>query len=577
MNFENTLPLGLWDFLTFGAFFAVLSLIGYMSGRNERSGLEEYFLAGRKLPWYVVGSSFIASNISSEHFIGMIGAAFIYGACVSMSCWGNIFSFSFLIWFFIPFLLASRVFTTPEFLERRFNTALREIFAVVTVISNIVAFLAAVLYGGALVLQTLFGWPFWTAIIALGIVAGTWAIYGGLSSVAWTDFFTVIVMMAGGVIVVIFGLDMLAGDTGSIVDGFKIMIDRNLAEEGIWAEAVSQTSQKLAHTDSYNRMAVIQPATHQVTPWPSLIFGVFSVSIWYNVLNQFMIQRVLGAKNMYHARMGIVLAGFMQVMLPLIIVVPGLIMFARYPETLLLPWEEVRPEADKAYVNLVQLLVPAGLRGLILASLFGAIQSTVNSVLNSTATIITLDIYRRMIRPNATDRHLVKVGIGTSVVVLVIAIGLGGMIGKLGASLFVYIQTLYAFFAPPFAAIFLLGIFWRRINGAGATASVLLGFAFNIILKMYVYFTPSHPEWIEPYSIQAAFTWTFCMIVCIAVSLMTPPPAPERVTDTLVFNWKKMNIFSELGSVWYNSVVFWWGIFALLIIVLIVAFSGLIL
>jgi len=136
VQFENTLPLEFWDFLAFILFFAVISLIGYLSGRNERSGLSEYFLAGRKLPWYVVGSSFIASNISSEHFIGMIGAAFIYGACVSMSCWGNIFSFSFLIWFFIPFLLASRVFTTPEFLERRFNTALRQIFAVVTVISN---------------------------------------------------------------------------------------------------------------------------------------------------------------------------------------------------------------------------------------------------------------------------------------------------------------------------------------------------------------------------------------------------------------------------------------------------------
>ena len=576
MNLENTLPLGIWDFLAFGAFFLVLSLIGYLSGRNERSGLSEYFLAGRRLPWYVVGSSFIASNISSEHFIGMIGAAFIYGACVSMSCWGNIFSFSFLIWFFIPFLLASRVFTTPEFLERRFNTALREIFAVVTVISNIVAFLAAVLYGGALALEILFGWPFWFAIITLGIVAGTWAIYGGLSSVAWTDFFTVIVMISGGIIVTLLGLDMLAGDTGSLIEGFRIMIDRNLATEGAWADAVAGTSQRLAHTDTYNRLAVIQPATHQVTPWPSLIFGVFSVSIWYNVLNQFMIQRVLGAKNMYHARMGIVLAGFMQVMLPLIIVVPGLIMFACYPETLLLPWREVRPEADKAYVNLVQMLVPMGLRGLILASLFGAIQSTVNSVLNSTATIITLDIYKRLIRPAATDRHLVRVGIGTSITVLIIAIGLGGMIGRLGASLFVYIQTLYAFFAPPFAAIFLLGILWRRINGAGATISVLAGFVFYIALKLYVVFTPSHPAWLEPYAIQAALTWSFCMIVTITVSLMTAPPPPERITDTLVFNWKKMNIFSELGTAWYTSVVFWWCMFALAIITLVVVFSGLV-
>ena len=573
---NETLPLGILDFTAFAAFFAALSLIGYLSGRNERSDMSEYFLAGRKLPWYVVGSSFIASNISSEHFIGMIGAAFIYGACVSMSCWGNIFSFSFLIWFFIPFLLSSRVFTTPEFLERRYNTALRQIFAVITVISNIVAFLAAVLYGGALALEALFGWPFWFAIITLGIVAGFWAIYGGLSSVAWTDFFTVIVMMSGGAVVVILGLKMLDSG-GSVIEGFRIMIEKNLARDGIWAEAVTSISQRLAHTDTYNRMAVIQPATHQVTPWPSLIFGVFSVSIWYNALNQFMIQRVLGAKNIYHARMGIVLAGFMQVMLPLIIVVPGLIMFAHSPETLLLPWQEVRPAADKAYVNLVQMLVPAGLRGLILASLFGAIQSTVNSVLNSTATILTLDIYRRLFRSDASDRHLVRVGIGTSVIVLIIAIGLGGIIGKFGTSLFVYIQTLYAFFAPPFAAIFLLGIFWKRINGTGATVSVLSGFAFYITMKVYVYLVQSHPVWMEPYGVQAVLTWAFCMIVTVTVSLMTEPPPPDRVDDTLVFNWQKMNIFSGLGDVWYKSVVFWWVVFALLIAALVVVFSGLVL
>ena len=574
MHNTDTLPLGSWDFLTFGLFFAVLSLIGYMAGRKERSGLTEYFLAGRKLPWYVVGCSFIASNISSEHFIGMIGAAFIYGACVSMSCWGNIFSFSILIWFFIPFLLASKVFTIPEFLERRYNTALREMFAIVTIISNIVAFLAAVLYGGGLALQTLFGWPLWPSIIALGIVAGIWAIYGGLSSVAWTDFFTVLVMTAGGVIVVLFGFKMLAGDSGSLMDGFRVMIERNLAQDGVWADVVGRLSQRLAHTDTYNRMAVIQPATHQVTPWPALIFGVFSVSIWYNVLNQFMIQRVLGARNIYHARMGIVLAGFMQVCLPLVIVVPGLIMFAHDPEILLMPWEQVRPEADRVFVNLVRMLVPAGLRGLILAALFGAIQSTVNSVLNSTATIITLDIYKRIINPGAEDGHLVRVGIGTSVVVLIIAIGLGGMIGRLGSSLFVYIQTLYAFFAPPFASIFLLGILWRRINGVGATTAVLVGFVFYAVLKCYVYCVPSHPAWLEPYAMQSIIIWALCTVVCIAVSLATPPPPPEKVGDRLVINWGTLNIFRELGLRWYTHIVFWWGLFALLVVMLVVIFSG---
>jgi len=576
MNDPPSLPLGLWDYLGFASFFLVLSIIGYVSGRKERASSQEYFLAGRKLPWYVVGCSFIASNISSEHFIGMIGASFIYGICICMYSWGNIGAFTFLIWLFIPFLLASRVFTIPEFLEKRFNSGLRQFFAVVTVISNVLAFLAAVLYGGALALQSLFGWPFWPAIIALAIVAGAWAIYGGLSSVAWTDFFTVIVMLAGGFAVTLYGLNMLGGQDGSIVDGFRIMLQRNQATDGAWAQAVSQTAQQLAHVDEYNRMSLFQPVTHPVVPWPSLIFIILSVSIWYNVLNQFMIQRVLGAKDRYHARMGIVLAGFMQVFLPLIIVVPGMILFAANPEILMLPWEQVKPEADKAYVAMIQTLVPVGLRGLVLAALFGAIQSTVNSVLNSTATIFTLDIYKPWIKRDASDRQIVRVGVGTSVAILVIAVGLGGVIGKLGGGLFEYIQTLYAFFAPPFSAVFLLGILWRRINAFGASLAVALGFVLGIAIKALVQFVPSHPLWIEPFSNQAAINWAFCTIVCIVASMATRPPGNEQVTDELVFNAKKTDALRAEGRPWYASVLFWWIVFAVLVTAVILTFSGVI-
>jgi len=568
-QFALTLP----DYVAFGAFFVVLSAIGYWAGRRERTSPSEYFLAGRKLPWYVVGGSFIASNISSEHFIGMIGAAFIYGQCVAMSCWGNVLSFSFLIWLFIPFLLASKVFTTAEFLQRRFNSTLRQFFAFVTVLSNVVAFLAAVLYGGGLALNKLFGWDLWTAIIILGIVAGTWAIYGGLSSVAWTDLFTVVVMILGGVLVTILGLEMLGGDSGSLLVGFQEMIQRNQATAGLWQQAVEQTAQNIVHADQYNRLSVVQPITHKLQPWTNFIFGVFSVSIWYNVLNQFMIQRVLGAKNAYHARMGIVLAGFTQVFLPVIIVVPGLILFAMHPEVLLLPWEDIPQKADQTFVSLVQTLIPAGLRGLVLAGLFGAIQSTVNSVLNSTATIVTLDIYKQLFRPNASGSHLVRVGIATSVIVLLLAIVLAGFIGRLGESLFVYIQTLYAFFAPPFSAVFLLGILWRRINAAGATAAVFSGFALGIAVKLYVGLCPSHPAWTEPYANQAAVNWVFCMLVCISVSLATPPAAAEKLGDQLVFNWRSSNILSGLGTRWYSSVVTWWCLFVLLIVALVVLFS----
>jgi SSS family solute:Na+ symporter len=287
-----------------------------------------------------------------------------------------------------------------------------------------------------------------------------------------------------------------------------------------------------------------------------------------------MIQRVLGAKNMYHARMGIVLAGFMKILMPVITVIPGLILFARFPEVMKLPWEEIRPEADKGYVTMVQMLIPVGLRGLFLAALFGAIQSTVNSVLNSTATIFTLDIYKRVFRKDASEKHLVSMGVWSSVVILIVSITLAGFIGKLQGSLFIYIQTLYAFFAPPFSAVFVLGILFRRINGQGATAAVILGFLLAILIKVYL-LLPGHPLWLEPYSMQGIVNFGFCTAVCIVVSLLTPRPAPEKVTDQLTFNWKKLNIFDELGTKWYNSVLLWWLLFVSIVIALVITFSGL--
>lgn len=565
--------LGVWDYAAFALYFLGLSAVSYWFGRGERASTTDYFLAGKRLPWYVVGGSFIGSNISTEHFIGMIGAATVYGICVAMSEWMNVVTFSLLIWIFIPFLLASRVFTIPEFLERRFSLTLRQLFAVVTVISNVVAFLAAVLYGGGLAIQQLFGFDLWLSILVLGVVAGGWAIYGGLSSVAWSDLFMVLVMVAGGLAVTVVGLDSLSGD-GSLIDGFRVMIQRNQAASGPWSEAVAAHVRQLGGTDSYNRLSVFQPASHPTHPWTSLLLGIFSVSVWYNVLNQFMIQRVLGARDGYHARMGIVFAGFMKVFLPVIVVLPGLILFAREPELLLQPWDEVRPAADRGYIHLLQTLMPAGLRGLFLAGLFGAIQSTVNAVLNSTATVFTLDIYRRLVHREASDKHLVHVGVVSSIVILAVAIVLGRFIGQLGGGLFIYIQLLYAFFAPPFAAAFLLGILWRRVNSAGALASVIFGFALGIGIKVYLQTGAAHPAWLEPFANQAALNWLLCCIVCVAVSLATEPPRPAQVGDDVTINWRRLNIFANLGTAWYTSVVTWWLLFVVLIAGLFVFFSG---
>jgi SSS family solute:Na+ symporter len=197
-------------------------------------------------------------------------------------------------------------------------------------------------------------------------------------------------------------------------------------------------------------------------------------------------------------------------------------------------------------------------------------------VLNSTATVITLDFYRPLVRPSASQRQLVGVGIVSSIVVLAVAIVLGGFVGWLRGGLFIYIQELYAFFAPPFAAVFLLGILWKRINSAGALAAVALGFLVGIGLKVYVQLMPLHPAWIEPYANQSCITWLVCVAVCVAVSLATAPPRPEQVTDQVTMNWRKLNILGNLGTRWYTSVVLWWLVFVAATAGLLVFFSGLV-
>lgn len=575
MSGLQSFRLEFWDYAVFAAYFVVLSAVGLWVGRKKKVDAEDYFLAGRSLPWWVVGTSFIGANISSEHFIGMIGAAYVFGICVAMSEWSNIWVFSLLIWFFIPFLLISRIVTIPEFLERRFGPVLRQFFAIVTLISNVVAFLAAVLYGGGVALQALFGWDLWFGVLLLGSVAGAWSIHGGLKTVAYTEVLMVVVMIVGGLMVTILGLYALSGDAHSLLVGWKKMIAANQATAGVWQDAVAKTAGPIARVADYNRLSVIQPVTHLVSPWPGLLVTFLSVSLWYNVGNQFMIQRVLGARNIYHARMGIVLAGFLKIVLPLIIVVPGLILFAFHPEMMLLPWSEVRPTADKGYVSMLQALVPVGLRGLFLAALFGAIQSTLNAVINSTSAIFTIDIYKRLLRPRATERHYVRVGIIASIIVMVIGILLAPAIERMGKGLFVYIQTLYAFFAPPFASVFLLGILFRRINTPGATTAVFAGFVFAILLKLYVAYVPGHFHWLEPYVMQAFTTWVFCTCLCVMVSLLTPRPKPEKVTDRLTLNWRSLNISQELGGRWYRNVAFWWLVFVLIVLGLVLLFSGL--
>ena len=554
-NAATTLALNAIDYWVFAGFLVGLAIVGYVSGRGERETSEDYFLAGRNLPWYVVGGSYIAANISTEHFIGMVGASYILGVSTALWDWLNAFTFIFMIFIFVPFLLKSRVVTIPEFLEKRFSPAVRRIFAVITVIANIIIFMAAVLYAGGLALSGFLGWPLLTCIILTGLFAGGWAIYGGLSSVAWTGVFTAVIKIGGVTTLSVFGL-LAVGGTGSVIDGFLKVLERNRALSGMWHDALVHSVPHLTAAGAYDRLSVIQGPDHPMTPWTGLALLILSVSIWYNVLNQFIIQRILGAKNIWHARMGVVFAGYLKLILPIVTVLPGLVLFALHPEYMMGDWTDAQHLADGGFVTLVKQLLPVGARGLLLAALFSAVQSTVTSVVNSTATVVTFDLWVPLFQRNASDSERVRIGVIASTVTVVAGILTAIWVSTHSGGIFQYVQTLNAFFAPPFAAAFLLGLLWRGTNSTGALWAIVGGFLIALTIKI-VGVLYAMPGWFYPFANQAGMVWIGSVSLCIAGSILFRRTEGDAHTAAPTV-WNNAAILREgLGAKWYQSVIFW--------------------
>jgi solute:Na+ symporter, SSS family len=565
--------LGTLDYIAFGLFFVLLSVVGYLAGRREQASSNDYFLAGNRLPWYVVGSSLVASVNSTDHFIGMVGWAVLFGVCIGMWSWTIVTDLTLLIFLWVPFLLASRVSTIPQFLEQRFDGRLRLAFAIITILINVLNFMATVLYAGGLAIDQLFGWNILFSIVLLGVVAGVWSVYGGLSSVAWTDTFNLVVLLLGGGLVVYLGLDALGHH--SLLGGIQTMLERNRASSGIWAEAAQNHRQIFTTAAArYNRLSVLQPADHLAAPTLGMLLSSLSLGIWYNVMNQFVIQRVLGARNAYHARLGLVFSGFLTLLVPLLVVIPGLIIFAMHPQILLRDWGQAQTDADRSYVGLIQEIMPMGVRGIFLAALFGAVQSTVNAVLNSTATIFTLDIYKERINRKATDRQVVRMGVWSSVVTLAVAIVIAILVSQSHISIFYYTQIMNTFFAAPFAAIFALGVLWRRMNARGAIAALCAGFTAAATFKIVADIGGILPRWADNILNQATLVLIASVIAGVVASLSAPPPTAEQTSQT--FRWSNPGLRTGFGTSVFNSVITWWLGMLLLFGGIVVFFSPLV-
>ena len=476
------------DILIFASYFVLIVALGLFIARKEKKTTRDYFLAGDRLPWYVIGASLTASNISAEHFVGMIGSAYAVGLVVANMEWGNWYTYSLLVWIFLPYYMRSGLFTMPEFLERRYNRTCRYIYAVTTLFTYITAFIAAILYAGSLVLQALFGVPLVYGILLLAVTTAVYTIYGGQLSVAWTDFVQFIVLFAGGLIVTLLGLGQVGG------------LSRLL-------------------TELPDKFFVYLPAGHPQFPFIGMVGTVLSSSMWYVCTNQFMVQRCLGARTEWDARMGGVFAGYMKLVLPFIICLPGIIAFSLFGPG---------RDPNQIFPLLVVRLIPAGLVGLIMAGLASAIMSTISSALNSAGTVATLDLIRPLWKKEASEEQLVDYGRRVGVAIMIVAISCGLWFSFRQGQVFLIIQNIYAYFAAPVAALFLLGIFWRGTTSTAATVTFISGFVLNELVDRVLFKLTFLAAYNSFYN-RAAIVFFLSLAILFLVSLFTRKPDPEVV------------------------------------------------
>lgn len=450
---------------------------------SHQKNAQDYFLASRALPWWAIGTSLIAANISAEQIIGMSGSGYVIGLGIASYEWMAALTLVIVGKFFLPIFLKNGIYTMPEFLERRFGPTVRTVMAVFWLGVYVFVNLTSILWLGATAVHTVAGVDLQTALIGLGLFAGAYALYGGLKAVALTDIVQVSLLVLGGLIISGIALTKI-GDGAGILAGFHTLTTR--------------------FPERFNMILSPDNPNYKDLPGISVLVGglwVMNVSYWG--FNQYIIQRALAAKNIRAAQQGILLASFLKLLMPLIIVLPGIAAVALAPNL-------ARP--DEAYPHLMALL-PTGLLGLVFAALVAAIVASMGSKINSIATIFTMDIYRNL-RPQASQRHLVLVGRCTAATALVIAIlSAKPLLGNFDQA-FQYIQEYTGFFTPGICVIFLLGMFWERCTAAGALTAAIASALLSRLLQVI---WPS-----LPFMDRVGLVFLICMALAVIISLLQP-------------------------------------------------------
>lgn len=531
-------------------YFGLVLGVGLWVGRKKSETAEDYFLAGRKLPWYAVGLSMVGSNISTEHFLGMVGAAYLVGIAPANWEWMSMVSLSLLIGLFMPYYFRSKIITVPQFLEKRYAPHTRTLFALLSIVHLVVVLLAGALYAGGLIIHDYFQ-PTESALLADGgispvflfgivlvaVVTGAYSIKGGLTSVVWTDVVQVVILVAGGATVAVLALN----------------------EAGGWSQMMEANRQA-----GEARTHLLRPASDDFAPWTGVFTLWMSLGIWYACTNQFYIQRCFGARTEWDARMGIVLTGVLKMCLPLLVVFPGMMAFAIYGEGL---------EADKVYTTLVRDFLPTGLDAVVLAAMAAAIMSTVSSVLNSASTIFTIDLYQRYLNPGASQDKLVRIGRWSTLAILLFATVWAPFILFFGDGLFVYIQEMATFFAPPIGVIFVVGMLSKKATPSAATWTLIGGTVFGILLKIVsLHVGESTQAWLAPFLNRAFFTFLFSLLLIALISRFTRAAATEQTTITWNWSYARLPEAERKRFTGLRNFYLWWGLWVGCVIVLFITF-----
>lgn len=460
---------------------------------KEHETAEDYFLAGRSMGWPLIGLSLFASNISSTTLIGLSGDAYKTGISVFNYEWMAAVVLIFFVFFILPFYLKSKIYTVPEFLEKRFDGRIRKYFSVLTIFLNIVVDTAGSLYAGALLFKLIFPQvPIWQTIGIIALISGLYTVAGGLRAVIHTDTIQAILLIIGSVVLTLEGLARVGG----------------------WKTLVANTTPGM--------LSLVRPLDDPAVPWLGLLTGIPILGFYFWCTNQFMVQRALSARDLHHGRLGALFAGLLKLPVLFIMVIPGTIALHLYPNL---------SQADLVYPTLLFDLLPTGLLGVVLAGFLAALMSQIDSTLNSASTLVTMDFIKKW-KPHLDSRNLMVIGRVVTVFFMLLAALWAPQIQNF-TSLFRYLQRVLSYAVSPVVALFLIGIFWKRANAKGAFYAILLGtssgavlFVINEILK----WTHLHFLYVAPLLLGIS------SLVLVLVSLKTTPPPLSKVQN---FSWSR--------------------------------------